>query len=97
MLDAIDRRAWDELRAELGDFMLEAVFFAQMASEEELFDIGDSLDAINETLIRAMAPAPASRSLPPPETFSRTPSLTRASARTIPAVPRAGVMRLAGC
>src|ERR1700691_81171 len=52
VLDAIDRRAWDELRAELGDFMLQAVFFAQMASEESLFDIGDSLDAINEKLIR---------------------------------------------
>jgi MazG family protein len=52
VLDAIDRRAWDELRSELGDFMLQAVFFAQMASEEQLFDIGDSLDAINEKLIR---------------------------------------------
>lgn len=52
VLDAIDRRDWDELRAELGDFMLQAVFFAQMASEEKLFDIGDSLDAINEKLIR---------------------------------------------
>src|ERR1700691_4574207 len=52
VLDAIDRRAWDELRAELGDFMLLPVFFAQMASEEKLFDIGDSLDAINENLIR---------------------------------------------
>lgn len=52
VLDAIDRRAWDELRSELGDFMLQAVFYAQMASEEKLFDIADSLDAINEKLIR---------------------------------------------
>jgi MazG family protein len=52
VLDAIDRRDWDELRSELGDFMLQAVFFAQMASEQKLFDIGDSLDAINEKLIR---------------------------------------------
>jgi MazG family protein len=52
VLDAVDRRDWDELRAELGDFMLQAVFFAQMAAEEKLFDIGDSLDAINEKLIR---------------------------------------------
>jgi tetrapyrrole methylase family protein/MazG family protein len=52
VLDAIDRRDWDELRAELGDFMLQAVFFAQLASEEKLFDIGDSLDAINEKLVR---------------------------------------------
>jgi MazG family protein len=52
VLDAIDRRDWDELRGELGDLMLQAVFFAQMASEERLFDIGDSLDAVNEKLIR---------------------------------------------
>jgi MazG family protein len=52
VLDAIDRREWDELCAELGDFLLQAVFFAQMASEEKRFDIGDSLDSINEKLIR---------------------------------------------
>ena len=52
VLDAVDRRDWDELRAELGDFMLQAVFYAQMAADEKLFDIGDSLDAINEKLIR---------------------------------------------
>jgi len=52
VLDAIDRRDWDDLRSELGDFILQAVFFAQMASEEKLFDIGDSLDAINEKLVR---------------------------------------------
>jgi len=52
VLDAVDRKDWDELRVELGDFMLQAVFYAQMAADEKLFDIGDSLDAINEKLIR---------------------------------------------
>jgi len=52
VLDAIDRREWNELAEELGDFMLQAVFYAQMASEEKLFDIGDALDAINGKLIR---------------------------------------------
>src|SRR5450432_3053842 len=52
VLDAVDRRAWNELAEELGDFMLQAVFFAQMAAEEKLFRIEDSLDAINEKLIR---------------------------------------------
>ena len=52
VLDAIDRRQWSELAEELGDFMLQAVFYAQMASEEKLFDIGDALDAINGKLIR---------------------------------------------
>ena len=52
VLDAIDRRNWPDLRDELGDFLLQAVFYAQMASEKNLFDIGGSLDAINEKLIR---------------------------------------------
>jgi MazG family protein len=52
VLDAIDRRDWRGLAEELGDFMLQAVFYAQMASEEELFTVDDSLDAINEKLIR---------------------------------------------
>jgi MazG family protein len=52
VLDAIDRREWSELAEELGDFMLQAVFYAQMASEQKLFEIGDALDAINHKLIR---------------------------------------------
>src|SRR5579862_7922746 len=52
VLDAIDRRDWQALRDELGDFILQAVFYAQMASEENLFSFGDCLDAINEKLIR---------------------------------------------
>ena len=52
VLDAIERRAWSELAEELGDFMLQAVFYAQMASEQKLFRIDDALDAINQKLIR---------------------------------------------
>jgi MazG family protein len=52
VLDAIDRRDWADLRDELGDFLLQAVFYGQMAADEKLFDIGDSLDAIIEKLIR---------------------------------------------
>jgi MazG family protein len=52
VLDAIDRRAWNDLAEELGDFLLQAVFYAQMASEQKLFAIGDSLDAINAKLVR---------------------------------------------
>jgi MazG family protein len=52
VIDAIDRRAWADLADELGDYILQAVFYAQMASEQELFNIEDSLDAINEKLIR---------------------------------------------
>ena len=52
VLDAIDRRDWSGLAEELGDLMLEAVFFAQMAAEENKFRIDDSLDAVCEKLIR---------------------------------------------
>ncbi len=52
VLDAIDRRDWPNLAEELGDFLLQAVFYAQMASEQGLFDIENSLDAINSKLIR---------------------------------------------
>jgi len=52
VFDAIDQRDWPGLAEELGDLMLQAVFFAQMASEEGTFRIDDSLDAISEKLIR---------------------------------------------
>jgi len=52
VLDAIDRSDWRALADELGDFMLQAVFYAQMAAERELFTIEDALDAINEKLVR---------------------------------------------
>ncbi|HYW44017.1 MAG TPA: nucleoside triphosphate pyrophosphohydrolase [Bryobacteraceae bacterium] len=52
VLDAIDRRDWNGLAEELGDFLLQAVFYAQMAAEQSLFEIGDTLDAINGKLVR---------------------------------------------
>src|SRR5271169_502590 len=52
VLDAIDARDWEGLAEELGDLMLQSVFFAQMASEEGRFDIADSLQAINDKLVR---------------------------------------------
>ncbi len=52
VMDAIDRRDWPGLTDELGDLLLQPVFFAEMAAEQNLFDIGSSLDAINQKLIR---------------------------------------------
>ncbi len=52
VLDAIDAGDWEGLKEELGDLMLEAVFFGQMAAEAGHFRIEDSLDAINEKLVR---------------------------------------------
>ena len=52
VMNAIDARNWPELADELGDLMLQAVFFSQMAAEENLFRIDDALDAINQKLVR---------------------------------------------
>ena len=52
VIDAIEARDWHSLAEELGDLMLQAVFFAQMASEENKFSIEDSLEAIVAKLIR---------------------------------------------
>lgn len=52
VLDAIDERDWLGLADELGDFMLQAVFYAQMAEEHGRFRIEDCLNAINDKLER---------------------------------------------
>ncbi len=52
VIDAIDSRDFGGLAEELGDLLLQPVFFAQMAAEEGKFDIADSLEAINSKLVR---------------------------------------------
>jgi MazG family protein len=52
VMDAIDQRDWPGLAEELGDLLLQPVFFATMAAEAGLFDLRDSLEAINNKLIR---------------------------------------------
>ncbi len=52
VMDAIDTRDWAALADELGDLLLQVVFFSQMASEEGRFRVEDALDAINEKLVR---------------------------------------------
>src|SRR4051794_35130655 len=52
VLDAIDSRDWAGLSEELGDLLLQPVFLAAIAEEEGLFTIADSLQAINEKLVR---------------------------------------------
>lgn len=52
VLDAIDRQDWPALAEELGDFLLQAVFYAEIAREKGLFDVSDALDHINAKLVR---------------------------------------------
>jgi len=52
LLDALDRDDHDALKGELGDFLFEAVFLAQICEEEGRFSIADSIQAIADKLIR---------------------------------------------
>ena len=50
--DAIENKAFADLKEELGDVALQVVFHAQLARRAGKFDISDVLDAVNEKLIR---------------------------------------------
>jgi MazG family protein len=52
LLDALDRGDHDALKSELGDFLFEAVFLAQICAEEGRFTIADSIQSIADKLIR---------------------------------------------
>jgi nucleoside triphosphate diphosphatase len=52
VLEAIDRHDHDALREELGDFVFEAVFLAQLESEEGRFTIADSIQHVADKLVR---------------------------------------------
>jgi nucleoside triphosphate diphosphatase len=52
VFDAIERRAWPDLKDELGDLLLQVLFYAQMASEAGYFDIYDVAANLNAKLIR---------------------------------------------
>ncbi|HEY6306154.1 MAG TPA: nucleoside triphosphate pyrophosphohydrolase [Candidatus Angelobacter sp.] len=51
VLEAIDKRDWRELTGELGDLLLQVLFYAEMAQEEGRFSIDDVLDALSNKLI----------------------------------------------
>ena len=52
LLDALDRDDHDALEHELGDFLFEAVFLAQICEEEGRFSIADSIKAVADKLVR---------------------------------------------
>jgi len=52
VLEAIDNGDMADLREELGDYLYEAVFLAQISEEAGHFSIGDAIDAIREKLVR---------------------------------------------
>lgn len=51
VLEAIDHRDWPELANELGDLLLQVLFYSQMASEQGSFSIDDVLDRLATKLV----------------------------------------------
>jgi MazG family protein len=51
VLEAIDNRDWAELPAELGDLLLQVLFYSQMAKEQGTFSIDDVLDRLSNKLV----------------------------------------------
>lgn len=49
--DAIERKAWDELKGELGDLLFQSVFHAQMAEEKGLFSFDDVADGMSDKMV----------------------------------------------
>jgi nucleoside triphosphate diphosphatase len=51
VLEAIDNRDWPELTGELGDLLLQVLFYSQMAREEGHFSVDDVLDRLSNKLV----------------------------------------------
>src|SRR3989442_12442094 len=51
VLEAIDNRDWDELPGELGDLLLQVLFYSQIAQEDSKFSIDDVLDRLSNKLV----------------------------------------------
>ena len=52
LADAVERADLAQLRDELGDYLFQAVFYAQIAAEQGAFDFEDVTDAIVKKLLR---------------------------------------------
>jgi MazG family protein len=52
VFDAIERRDFKHLAEELGDLLLQVLFYAEMAANEGQFTIADVLDHLNRKLVR---------------------------------------------
>jgi ATP diphosphatase len=51
VLEAIDNRDWPELTGELGDLLLQVLFYSQMAREEGHFSVDDVLERLSTKLV----------------------------------------------
>jgi ATP diphosphatase len=51
VLEAIDNRDWDELSGELGDLLLQVLFYSEMSRERGTFSINEVLDKLSAKLV----------------------------------------------
>jgi ATP diphosphatase len=51
VLEAIDNRDWPELAGELGDLLLQVLFYSEIAKEQSSFSIDDVLDRLSTKLV----------------------------------------------
>ena len=51
VLEAIDNRDWPELAGELGDLLLQVLFYSEMANEQGSFSIDDVLERLSTKLV----------------------------------------------
>lgn len=52
LIEAIGNRDFDNIKEELGDMLLQIVFYSKLAQEEQAFTIDDVIEGINSKLIR---------------------------------------------
>jgi XTP/dITP diphosphohydrolase/ATP diphosphatase len=52
VFDAIERRDWPELKDELGDLLLQVLFYAQMADDAGYFNLKDVAEGLTAKLLR---------------------------------------------
>lgn len=52
VLDAIEKRDWSGLKDELGDLLLQVIFYAEMAQEAGHFQLIDVIENLNAKLVR---------------------------------------------
>ncbi len=52
VVEAVEAGDMENLREELGDLILQGVFYAQLARERGLFDVEDVLEDLNAKLVR---------------------------------------------
>jgi len=52
VFDAIERHDWPHLADELGDLLLQVLFYAEMAANDGHFTIAEVLDQLNQKLVR---------------------------------------------